>query len=1180
MQTTRPTKAELIEALESRIAPAAVFTWKNDANGNWNDPANWTMNSGTSDLGYPNALGDDARFNVGTTNHVVTIPNGVNITLSKIQFADDIAWTIAASGTGSLTFAGTANILQTGPAGAAVISAPINLSNDLTVQNFTTAALTLSGAVTDGWLGFGLDIQGGGVVRLTGAADNQLSGLTRIESGTLFLGKTGGASALNSELIIVGTGQGAASDAKLLLGGNNQIGDAALISIVNDGEFDTAGFSDTVGLLGLTSGDTSASSVKTGAGTLKTTGISHSSFGTGAAAASITGAIELIGATPQISVGNGSAASDLLINAKLTSVNGFTKVGAGLLELAGGQGNSISGATKILNGALLLNTNAVGAGNDRGLSNDITIGPGSTLTLKNSFELPDTAVVKLIDNARLEMSSGYEDIGGLVFSGTGGGVVSVAAGATFELQPGAQVVVEQTAVKGAQIVGGGALNFDGFVGATNRVNFNIADTAAAVDLLIDLAVSSTSGTAPGIEKTGLGTVRFTTDSTMTASILLSSGKLDMAGEFNNAPVTLNGGTLLGIGAVKQINSGANGGIVVPGAFLNSGNVALGSADTVAFDLAGFSPALSVNGTVDLGGARLELSTLVLLDDTVITIVFNDGSDAVTNTFAGLNEGDRVVTPTGNFTISYVGGTGNDVTLTPIFLAPTISANGKTATFIDRDGDLVTMKTSKGTFKASQFLIPAVGENGGQLARLNLNNPLDGFAGAKISISAKRVDSLSDGKVNVGYLNASGIDLGSLTIAGDLGRIDVGDGSKPGKALASLVVDSIGVQGFSTQAGQTSNESTIDGDIGTVLVKGDISGADVTFGYANSTTGSIRIGGSIRADGNEGIIHTGKIGSLTILGDVVGGDFAGSGGVIVEGDAKSISVGGSIRAGDGISGQLRVANVGSLTVGGDVVGSDSPFSGLLTFKTAKTVKVGGSLEGSAGEQSGFIRSESGIGALTIGRDVLGGSGQQSGSVLISGTGSIGKTKIGGSVVAGENGGTGLFADRFGSITIGRDLRGEAGHRAIIAAAGTASPDAKSAVAIAALTVGGSVSYADVLAGYESDTTTPTFADQQIGKIAVKGSWNASRALASVQSQNGVFGDDEDTAVTTNDTSLVSRIASITVGSVQGTAANGDRFGFVAQQIGAAKIGTAKIPLSATTTETFALGTFGDVVLAEI
>lgn len=1183
MQTTRPTKAELIEALESRIAPAAIFTWKNDANGNWNDPSNWTLTSGTTLLGYPNALGDEARFSVGTTSHVVTIPNAVDITVSKIQFNDDVAWTIAAAGSGSLTLDGAATIVQTGPAGSAAITAPIRLFTDATIQNFTTAALTLSGAITEQGGSWGLTIDSNNLVRLTGAAANTFTGLTRIDDGTLFLGKSGGASALNSQLVLIGTGTGAAGDAKLVLGANDQIGDSSLISLVNDGELDTAGFSDTIGTLGVASGDTAGSSVKTGAGTLRTSGISMSSFGTGAVGASIVGSIELTGTSAQIGVANGSAATDLLLNGKLTAANGFTKIGAGQLELAGGQGNSVSGATKILNGTLLLNTNGVGVANDRALSNDITIGPGSTLRLVNSFELSDVAVIKLVDNARLEVASGYEDVSGVIFSGTGGGVVSVAAGATFELQPGGQVTVEQAAVKGGQITGAGTLNLDGFVGATNRVNFNIADTAADVDLLVNVAMTSTPSTAPGIEKTGFGLARFATNSSVTAPVLLTSGTLDFAATFNNAPVTLNGGTLVGAGSVKQIISGANGGKVVPGAFLDSGNVTLGSDDTVAFDLGGFSPGLSVTGTVDLGSAKLDLSTLLLQDSTApITIIFNDGSDAITGTFAGLNEGDTVVNATGNYTISYVGGTGNDVTLTPIFLAPTISANGKTATFLDRDGDLVTVKTSKGTLKASQFLIHAVGEDGGQLARLTLNDPQDGFAGAKISISAKRVDGFSDGKVNVGYINASGIDLGSLTVAGDLGRVLVGDATKPGKALASLVVDSIGVQGLTTQAGaQTSNESIIDGDIGTVLVKGDLSSADVTFGYANSTTGSIRIGGSLRGDSNEGIIHTGKIGSLTIVGDVLGSNITGSGGVIVENDAKSISIGGSLRAGDAISAQLRVNNVGSLTIGGDVVGGDSPFSGLVTFQTAKTVKIGGNLEGGAGEQSGFIRSQSGIGSLTIGRDVLGGSGQQSGSVIISGTGSIGTTKIGGSVVAGENGGTGLFADRFGSITIGRDLRGEAGHRAIIAAAGTASPDARSAVAIAALTVGGSVGYADVLAGYESDSTTPTFADQQIGKIAVKGSWNASRALASVASNNGIFGDGDDTAVTTNDTSLVSRIASITIGGgVQGTAASGDRFGFVAQQIGMAKIGSGKIPLSATTTETVALGTFGDVVLAEI
>jgi hypothetical protein len=74
----------------------------------------------------------------------------------------------------------------------------------------------------------------------------------------------------------------------------------------------------------------------------------------------------------------------------------------------------------------------------------------------------------------------------------------------------------------------------------------------------------------------------------------------------------------------------------------------------------------VTGTVDLGNATL--NTILFngyapsLNDS-FTIINNDGADAVTGTFGGLAEGATVTVDSFDFTISYVGGDGNDVVLT-------------------------------------------------------------------------------------------------------------------------------------------------------------------------------------------------------------------------------------------------------------------------------------------------------------------------------------------------------------------------------------------------------------------------------------------------------------------------------------------------------------------------------------
>ena len=96
--------------------------------------------------------------------------------------------------------------------------------------------------------------------------------------------------------------------------------------------------------------------------------------------------------------------------------------------------------------------------------------------------------------------------------------------------------------------------------------------------------------------------------------------------------------------------------------------------------------VNVTGGVTLGNATLN----VVLGFTpsagqTFTIIANDLADAVVGTFSGLPEGSIFTAGAGRFRISYVGGTGNDVTLTAIgpptiakaFGAPSILVNGTT-----------------------------------------------------------------------------------------------------------------------------------------------------------------------------------------------------------------------------------------------------------------------------------------------------------------------------------------------------------------------------------------------------------------------------------------------------------------------------------------------------------------------
>ncbi|MGE3329292.1 MAG: beta strand repeat-containing protein, partial [Acidimicrobiia bacterium] len=121
----------------------------------------------------------------------------------------------------------------------------------------------------------------------------------------------------------------------------------------------------------------------------------------------------------------------------------------------------------------------------------------------------------------------------------------------------------------------------------------------------------------------------------------------------------------------------------------NGNITLDADDTLVIELDGTAPAnydnLTVNGTVDLGDATLSASRSFNPNvGTSFTIVDNDSTDAVTGTFASLPEGAVLSIDNIPFTVSYLGGTGNDITLTVV--APnTVWVNDTWVEFADFGG---------------------------------------------------------------------------------------------------------------------------------------------------------------------------------------------------------------------------------------------------------------------------------------------------------------------------------------------------------------------------------------------------------------------------------------------------------------------------------------------------------------
>jgi autotransporter-associated beta strand protein len=199
-----------------------------------------------------------------------------------------------------------------------------------------------------------------------------------------------------------------------------------------------------------------------------------------------------------------------------------------------------------------------------------------------------------------------------------------------------------------------------------NLNGNLLTVTGAGNVLSTGVISS----AGAITKSGTGTLTLSANNTYTGTTTLTAGTLLVNGSQSSSSVNMVGGLLGGSGRVGAIT--ASGGSIRPGAslpgILNSGNLSLNPSTFFVVDLNGTLAGsgyrqLNVSGTINLGGSSLDASAnFQSTVGDIFTIINNDGNEAVVGTFAGLAEGATVVLGGMPFTISYLGGTGNDVVL--------------------------------------------------------------------------------------------------------------------------------------------------------------------------------------------------------------------------------------------------------------------------------------------------------------------------------------------------------------------------------------------------------------------------------------------------------------------------------------------------------------------------------------
>lgn len=292
----------------------------------------------------------------------------------------------------------------------------------------------------------------------------------------------------------------------------------------------------------------------------------------------------------------------------------------------------------------------------------------------------------------------------------------------------------------------------------------------------------------------------------------------------------------------------------------------------------------------------------------------------------------------------------------------------TVTFADVDGDMVTVKVNQGTLSPDNFTItPAGSLHGGIFSEFDLSHDAAQFAGADVTITAKRVPLGGDGVVDLGFLNAGNIDLGTVTIDGNLEHVDAGSVLKleanflgfPGEQMPSEIADNLashfnGNLGVLKVIGSVHNSVLhVSGDLGRLKVGVNLEGSTVTvlgnlapadpqaaqtidtimigfhFDHSHLLVGYNSAGDAVNPDVRVGKV---RVGGNWIASDFIIGASAGADDLFGTDDDLLIGGGNSI-----------IARVAGIVIKGTAVGTadDTDHYGIVAESIGK-LKVGSEL----------------------------------------------------------------------------------------------------------------------------------------------------------------------------------------------------------------------------------------------
>jgi fibronectin-binding autotransporter adhesin len=351
-----------------------------------------------------------------------------------------------------------------------------------------------------------------------------------------------------------------------------------------------------------------------------------------------------------VALGCGATNGALTLSGNIGGTNAVLKNGAGLLVLGGS--NSFVGLEVISGAVLASNGAALGAAEGTVfIHNTGQVRLSSGITNSNPVQLEGATpgVVHLLN------TGGTNRLNGLV--GLLGG--------------GFDYGIEATA---GRLTLAGGIAFTDVFSSTRNVRLS-GDGEGAVSG----AIQNGGSAIVAIAKTGAGQWTLSGMNSYTGATTVSAGTLLINGTSVSA-VTVSGGTFGGSGVISNRVT-ISAGIHAPGNSVGVqtiwSNYVVSAAAALRINITGTNAGSQYSqvavragnsGAVTLGGSLSVIAVPGLATNTTFTIIDNDGTDAVSSTFAGLPNNATFFQSVYTWRVSYVGGTGNDVTLT-ILAAP-------------------------------------------------------------------------------------------------------------------------------------------------------------------------------------------------------------------------------------------------------------------------------------------------------------------------------------------------------------------------------------------------------------------------------------------------------------------------------------------------------------------------------